>query len=114
LVAWQETHQLTLSVYKVTASFPTSERYGLTSQLRRAAFSVTANLVEGSAKRGPAEFRRFLDISLGSMAEVTYGLELARELNLIEAETWTQLEDQRKRAGFLLWRLYRAVSGKKR
>ena len=63
--AWKLSYQLTLDVYRLTASFPKHELYGLTSQSRRAAFSVVANIAEGSAKRGPREFRRYLDIALG-------------------------------------------------
>ena len=99
-------HQLALAVYRVTDSFPRHELYGLTSQARRAAFSVPANLVEGSAKRGPAEFRRFLDISLGSLAELAYVLIFVRDRGLISPEAWRELETLRKRSAFLVWRLY--------
>src|SRR6266850_2340243 len=68
--AWKLSYQLTLDVYRLTTSFPKHELYGLTSQSRRAAFSVVANIAEGSAKRGSAEFRRYLDIALGSFSEV--------------------------------------------
>jgi four helix bundle protein len=64
LHAWKLCHELVLAVYGVTASFPKHELYGLTSQARRAAFSAAANIVEGAAKRGSAEFRRFIDISI--------------------------------------------------
>jgi four helix bundle protein len=110
LEAWHEAHRLVLLVYRKTRSFPTEERYGLTSQLRRAAFSVAANLVEGSAKRGPREFRRFLDIAIGSIAELTYTFRLARDLELISEEELTELETQRDRAGRLTWGLYSALS----
>ena len=66
LEAWKACHQLVLSVYRASDAFPKHELYGLTSQARRAAFSAAANLVEGSAKRGPAEFRRYADIAIGS------------------------------------------------
>jgi len=108
--AWQECHVLALQVYRVTASFPKEERYGLTSQARRAAFSAVANIVEGSAKRGSAEFRRFLDISLGSLMELGYTLRLARELGIIQAAAWKELDDQQNRARFLTWNLYRSLS----
>src|SRR5207248_8682002 len=68
--AWRECHALALEVYRATRSFPKEELYGLTSQTRRAAFSAAANIVEGSAKHGALEYRRFLDISIGSLAEL--------------------------------------------
>src|SRR6266481_1254914 len=66
LHAWRECHELALAVYRVTKRFPDDERYGLTSQTRRAAFSAAVNIVESSARRSTKEFRRFLDISLSS------------------------------------------------
>src|SRR2546421_8299121 len=109
LEAWQAAHQLVLLLYRTTRSFPAEERYGLTSQIRRAAFSVAANIAEGSAKKGPREFRRYLDIAVGSLAELAYILQLVRDLELIEIEKWTELEQARDQAGRLTWGLYRAV-----
>jgi len=74
--AWQLAYNLTLDVYRVTTNFPVSERYGLTSQMRRASFSIIANIAEGSARRGSRELRRFLDVALGSLAELDCGLRL--------------------------------------
>src|SRR6266852_6953117 len=78
-IAWQECHKLVLAVYKATESFPKHELYGLTSQARRAAFSSAANIVEGASRMGRNEFRRFLDISLGSLSELEYALEVAAD-----------------------------------
>jgi 23S rRNA-intervening sequence protein len=64
LTAWKAAHELVLAVYRATEDFPKHEMYGLTSQLRRGAFSIAANIAEGSAKRGNGEFRRFLDIAI--------------------------------------------------
>ncbi len=110
LEAWRACHELVLAVYRVTESFPSDERYGLTSQARRAAFSAAANICEGSARRGRREFRRFLDISLGSLSEITYVLRLARDLNILTEDAWKKLEQVRGRAGFLTWRLYRSIT----
>lgn len=110
LEAWHEAHRLVLLIYRKTRSFPSEERYGLTSQLRRAAFAVAANIVEGSAKRGPREFRRFLDIAVGSVAELTYTLRLVRDLELISEEELAELETQRNRVGRLTWGLYSSLS----
>ena len=109
LQAWKLCHELVLAVYRATASFPKHELYGLTSQARRSAFSVAVNIVEGAAKRGPAEFRRFLDISVGSMAELAYTLQVARDLKLLDQKSWFALERIRKHAGFVRWKLYAAV-----
>ena len=68
-----------------------------------------ANLAEGAAKRGRREFRRYTDISLGSLGETSYLLMLARDLELITPEIWEELEDLRKRAGGLTWRLARSL-----
>jgi four helix bundle protein len=104
-VAWQECHKLVLAVYRATESFPKHELYGLTSQLRRAAFSAAANLVEGAARKGRNEFRHFLDMSLGSLAEVEYGNEVALALNYLKAESYAVLESQQRKAQFLTWKL---------
>jgi four helix bundle protein len=110
LHAWKLCHELVLAVYDVTKSFPKHELYGLTSQARRAAFSAAVNIAEGSAKRGATEFRRFIDISIGSLAELAYILRLARDLKLVEDLDWQRLERLRGRAGFMTWRLYQAVA----
>ncbi|MDP3909392.1 MAG: four helix bundle protein [Gemmatimonadales bacterium] len=109
LHAWKAAHDLVLLVYRATRTFPTEERYGLTSQLRRAAFGVAANIAEGSAKKGPREFRRFLDIAVASMAELTYTLRLAQDLELIAEALQVELEKQRDLTSRLTWRLYAAV-----
>ncbi len=109
LQAWKLCHELVLTVYEATKSFPKHELYGLTSQARRAAFSAAVNLAEGSAKRGSTEFRRFIDISIGSLAELAYILRLTRDLQLLSEENWRRVEALRGRAGFMTWRLYQAV-----
>jgi four helix bundle protein len=108
-VAWKESYELVLDTYQATQTFPKHELYGLTSQARRAAFSVVANIAEGSAKRGSAEFRRFLDISIGSLAELSVTFRLSRDLGFMPEDAWQRLEDRRKRASFLVWKLYRAM-----
>jgi four helix bundle protein len=107
--AWRACHRLALDVYRVTEDWPTRERYGLVAQARRAGFSAAANLAEGSAKRGPAEFRRFADISVGSIAEIAYILRLARDLGYLDQSAWLAIERLREDAGILTWRLYRRL-----
>jgi four helix bundle protein len=102
-------HELTLVIYRVTRAWPAEERYGLTSQIRRAAAAVPTNLAEGAAKRGSREFRRFVDIALGSLGEMAYLLLLARDLGLLKPADHVSLDDLRKRTGGLVWRLARAL-----
>jgi four helix bundle protein len=80
LIVWQKAHQFVLSVYRLTDGFPKSELYGLTSQLRRAAVSIPANIAEGFKKKGKADKARFMNIAQGSLEECRYYLILARDL----------------------------------
>ena len=109
LHAWRESHELALAVYRVTKRFPAEERYGLTSQTRRAAFSAAVNIVEGSSRRSAKEFRRFLDISLSSLTEVGYALRFSREAGLLGDEDWSTLNDLQSRARFPTWQLYKSI-----
>ena len=88
LDAWHAAHQLTLRIYKITRGFPKEALFGITSQTRRSAVSIAANIAEGAAKRGHREFRRFLDIALGSFSELTYLLILARDLDFLDDVDW--------------------------
>jgi four helix bundle protein len=92
LEAWKSSHNLALAVYRATEAWPTKERYGLTAQIRRAGFSVAVNIVEGRAKLGRREFRRYLDISWGSLSEVEYTLQLARDLGYLAPSAYDELK----------------------
>jgi four helix bundle protein len=81
LIVWQKAHCFVLSVYRFTDNFPQKEIYGLTSQFRRAAVSIPANIAEGFKKRGRADKVRFLNIAQGSLEECRYYLILAKDLN---------------------------------
>jgi four helix bundle protein len=109
LEAWRMAHRSTLEVYQATDRWPRSERYELTTQARRAAISVPANIAEGVARRGSREFRRFLDIARGSLAELSYLLVLARNRGLLEEREWLALDELRNEAGKLTWGLLRAL-----
>jgi four helix bundle protein len=113
LEAWKVCYTLVLRVYQATEGFPKHELYGLTSQARRAAFSAGANIAEGSAKRGPREFRRFLDIAIGSLAELAFTFRLSKDLGYLSQATWQELDELRRRAGFLTWRLCRSIGGRR-
>ena len=80
LVVWQKSHRFVLDVYRMTGDFPKSEMYGLTSQLRRAAVSIPANIAEGFKKRGKADKVRFYNVAQGSLEESRYYLILAGDL----------------------------------
>jgi four helix bundle protein len=108
--AWRAAHTLALELYRATDTWPRSERLGLTIQVRRAALSVPTNIAEGAAKRGAREFRRFLDIALGSLAELSYLLRFCRDYGLLTEESWLPLEARRDRTGRLTWGLYHTVS----
>ena len=84
LKVWQKSHQLALELYQITASFPRSEAYGLTLQIRRAAVSISSNIAEGCGRSGEAELARFCQIASGSASELEYQLLLARDLKLIK------------------------------
>lgn len=94
LKVWQQAHQFTLKVYRLTQSFPSDERFGLTSQIRRAAASIPANLAEGSMRNSDADFARFIHIALGSLAELDYHLLLARDLEYIKPAEHQTLESE--------------------
>ena len=80
LVVWQKSHQFVLAVYRLTREFPRTEQYGLTSQIRRAAVSIPANIAEGFKRRGKADKARFLNIAQGALEETRYYLILAADL----------------------------------
>lgn len=86
LKVWQKAHELALSVYRDTREFPKEELYGLTSQMRRAAVSVAANLAEGCCRQGDSEFGRFVQIALGSISELDYHLLLSRDLGFLGSQ----------------------------
>jgi four helix bundle protein len=91
LKVWEKAHHLTLTVYAATRAFRREELYGLTSQVRRAAASVPANIAEGRGRYGKAEFGRFLQIALGSACELDYHLLLARDLTYLPYDEHRQL-----------------------
>jgi four helix bundle protein len=84
LIVWQKSHQLVLRVYRVTATFPKQEMYGLTAQMRRAAVSVPANIAEGFKRRGRADKARMLNVAQGSLEELRYFFILATDLGYLK------------------------------
>lgn len=86
LKVWQKGHQLTLKIYQATREFPSSELYGLTSQMRRASASIGANIAEGCCGDTSADFARFLQMAMGSASEVENHALLARDLKLLSPD----------------------------
>ena len=93
LKVWQKSHQLTLSVYKTTTAFPRAEIYGLTSQIRRSCSSISANIAEGSGRKGETELARFFQIAMGSASELEYHLLLSHDLGLLKTHDYKQRAD---------------------
>ncbi len=87
LRAFQNADELALEIYRATEGFPSEERYGLTSQLRRGAVSVASNIVEGSSRSSQRDYLRFLEIALGSLREIEYQWTVVRRLNLVDPQT---------------------------
>jgi four helix bundle protein len=109
LDVWRRSHRLALQAYKLTREFPPDERFGLSSQIRRAASSIPANIAEGCGRRGRPELRQFHYVSMGSASELEYFLLLARDLKMLEVgrhqETEGELLEIKKMLAGLLQRL---------
>lgn len=88
LDVWKKSHALTLEIYRITATFPAGEDYGLTSQMRRAAASIPSNIAEGCGKETDADLKRYLYIASGSASELDYQLILARDLLYIGPDAY--------------------------
>src|SRR5579864_6835008 len=108
LHVWGKAHTLTLAVYKDTQHFPPEERYGLTSQIRRSCSSIPANLAEGCGRRSDGEMARFVQIAMGSGAELSYHLLLAKDLGFVKNEEYAELSSDLDR----VMRMLSALSGK--
>lgn len=103
-------HELTVEIYKITKVFPKEEVYGLTSQLRRAASSVTSNLAEGTNRNTRSEYRHFVGIAKGSAGEVHYQLLLAKDLGYLDVEKCSNLRDGYRRVLQMLQKLFKSLS----
>ena len=107
LVVWQKADQLALTIYRLTSTFPKTEIFALTSQLRRAALSVATNIVEGYARNSKTECRRFLVIALGSLAETKYLLSVALRLRYLQERDYKEVMLPADEVGRMLWKFYR-------
>jgi four helix bundle protein len=93
LLVWEKAHELTLAIYRAAETFPQNERYGLTGQMQRAAASIPANIAEGCGRDSDGDFKRFLDIAMGSASELQYHIILAHDLKLLSDEAFESLEN---------------------
>ena len=93
-MVWEKAHELVLGIYRLSKGFPADEKYGLTSQIRRAATSIPTNIAEGCGRGSNADFARFLHMAMGSASEVEYQLLLARDLDLLPDNHASQLESK--------------------
>jgi four helix bundle protein len=91
LRVWEKTHELTLDIYRTTATFPRSELYGLVSQIRRCSASIGANIAEGCGRRGNNECQRYLQIASGSASELDYHLLLSKDLGFLRDGEYREL-----------------------
>lgn len=94
LIVYQKSKNLVLLIYKVTKTFPKEELFGLVSQMRRASVSITANVVEGYSKNSSKEYNRYLTISIGSITELEFLLEISKELGFIESKTFDNISNE--------------------
>jgi four helix bundle protein len=94
LLVWRKAHEVSLAVYRATMHFPSDEKFGMTSQVRRSCVSIEANIAEGCGRDGDQEFRRFLCIAMGSATELDCHLLLARDLELLTPDQYQPLSRQ--------------------
>lgn len=110
LEVWKVSMDFVVEIYKLTAAFPDHEKYGLTSQIRRAAVSIPSNIAEGSARRNSKELIQFLYISLGSVAEIETQLILSKRLNYIKENQ--ELSEKIHYIRVLITRLIKSIKNK--
>ena len=112
LAVWQVAMDLVVMVYSASSTFPKSELFGLTQQLRRAAVSVPSNIAEGAERRGTKEFLQFVGIALGSLAEVCTLIQIAARLDYLAAENQSGVLEEIIRIESMLHSLRRALESK--
>ena|SRR5688572_7947328 len=112
LVAWRESMQLLVETYQVARQLPDIERYGLASQLRRSAVSISANIAEGFGRSARGDYLRHLSIASGSLRELQTLLEAVTLLEYLRDAATKAAEDASRRTGFLLHRLQRSLAAR--
>ena len=114
LEVWRRSHSLVLEIYRLTQSFPSEEKFGLTSQIRRAAVSVATNIAEGSKRVARPDYARFLNISEGSLAETQYLLMVSRDLGYLSGTVHDSTQKSAAEIARMLHGLRIKVEGKGR
>lgn len=94
LKIWEKSHKLTLKIYQLTKDFPKEEIYSLTSQIRRASYSIPTNIAEGCGRGSNKEFAHFLQIAIGSFYELDYQILLAKDLRYVDNDSYLELSDE--------------------
>ena len=110
LHVWQKAHQATLDVYRLTQQFPDTERFGITSQLRRSCSSVGANIAEGCGRGSDNDFRRFLTIAMGSASESEYHVLLAHDLGFLASRNYQEITSKLQEVKKMLASLIRKLT----
>ena len=110
LEVWKIADDLAFEIYQTTKQFPKEEIYGITSQIRRSALSIPTNLVEGYSRKGDKELSRFVNYSLGSLAETKYLLYFSNRLGYIKGQDYQKLKAGYDKLGRLFWKFYEAVN----
>ncbi len=112
LDVFKKSHSLVLKIYELTKLFPSEERFGLISHIRRSAYSITSNLIEGGNRLGSKEYRQFVGIARGSAAELKYQLFLAKDLGYISVEQYNETADEILEISRMLMGLANALAKK--
>lgn len=102
-------HSLVLKIYELTKNFPSSEKFGLTTQMRRAAASIPTNLIEGAHRISRKEFKHFMSIAKGSCGEIKYQIFLSRDLNYLNNDKYNELKIEYERVSMMLTKLYQSL-----
>lgn len=109
LLVWQKALSYSIKIYNLTKDFPNEDLYGLTSQIRRSAISIPSNIAEGAARDSKKSFVQFINISIGSAAELKTQLLIAKGVSIINEDTFADLENGINEISFLLYRLKKSL-----
>ncbi len=113
LIVWQKSYRLCLELYRITKKYPKEERYGLTSQIRRAAVSIPSNIAEGDGRKTTANYLRSLYIAYGSVCELETQLLLSGDLNYVNKESLKTLKDDTEGVERMLKALIKSLENKR-